>query len=216
MMDRRVALKNMGLALGYTVAVPTLVGIAQSCKNTTAPEWIPEFYTQDEGHVLRLLADIILPKTETPSATEVDAHVFADKFAAEVFDKKQQDFAKTTLGRFMDKALEAAGRQTPAKLTGQDLEPVLAQALKASKTEQKANKKAIGDYHKAMADGTPAQLGDALARYAFADSDRGLVILGYKCNEYVGENVLDYLPVPGVYQPCGDLQELTGGKAWSL
>ncbi|MEJ2163444.1 MAG: gluconate 2-dehydrogenase subunit 3 family protein, partial [Robiginitalea sp.] len=38
----------------------------------------------------------------------------------------------------------------------------------------------------------------------------------YKTTEYIGEEILAYLPVPGEYIGCGDLDELTGGKAWSL
>ena len=40
-------------------------------------------------------------------------------------------------------------------------------------------------------------------------------IWAYKISEFVGENVLAYDPIPGVAY-CGDLQELTGGKSWSL
>jgi hypothetical protein len=45
---------------------------------------------------------------------------------------------------------------------------------------------------------------------------RGLTIWGFKTSEFIGEEVLAYLPVPGEYIGCGDLQELTGGKAWSI
>ena len=45
-MDRRKALKNMGLALGYTVATPTLISIVQSCKNEKVLEWKPDFFTK--------------------------------------------------------------------------------------------------------------------------------------------------------------------------
>ena len=37
-----------------------------------------------------------------------------------------------------------------------------------------------------------------------------------KPNEYIGENVLAYAPIPGDYKGCVDLMETTGGKAWSL
>jgi len=42
-----------------------------------------------------------------------------------------------------------------------------------------------------------------------------MTISAYKGSEYIGENVLAYLPVPGEYIACDDLQTLTGGKAWS-
>ncbi|MDA0950815.1 MAG: gluconate 2-dehydrogenase subunit 3 family protein, partial [Bacteroidetes bacterium] len=44
---------------------------------------------------------------------------------------------------------------------------------------------------------------------------RGMVIDAYKSSEYVGENVLAYLPVPGEYVACDDLETLTGGVAWA-
>ena len=40
-------------------------------------------------------------------------------------------------------------------------------------------------------------------------------INAYKISETVGETVLAYDPVPGSYF-CGDLNELTGGRSWSL
>ncbi|MGB3142679.1 MAG: gluconate 2-dehydrogenase subunit 3 family protein, partial [Maribacter sp.] len=75
-MDRRRVLKNMGLSLGYIVATPTLLGIVQSCKSEPAITWTPEFLTNDQGAVLTKLVDIILPKTDTPSASEVQADIF--------------------------------------------------------------------------------------------------------------------------------------------
>ena len=74
----------------------------------------------------------------------------------------------------------------------------------------------INSYTEAIAEGTTGELDDEVTRFAFANNLRGMTIWGYKVSEYVGEEVLAYLPVPGEYVPCGDVQELTGGKAWSL
>ena len=43
-----------------------------------------------------------------------------------------------------------------------------------------------------------------------------MTIMGYKTTEYIGENVLAYQPIPGEYIACGDLDELTGGKTYSI
>lgn len=48
-MDRRVAIKNMGLALGYTVATPTLVSLVQGCKNVETVDWTPDFFYKGTG-----------------------------------------------------------------------------------------------------------------------------------------------------------------------
>ena len=42
-----------------------------------------------------------------------------------------------------------------------------------------------------------------------------MTINAYKNSEEVGENILVYDPIPTANY-CGDLQELTGGKSYSL
>jgi len=215
-MDRRKALKNMGMALGYTVATPTLLSIVQSCKNETVLEWTPEFFTKDQGAVLTKLVDIILPKTDTPSASETQVNIFIDRFADQVMEKEQQDFLKMSMDRFIEKALKDTGKEKAADLTSEELEPVLAAALKVTKEDEVKNNLAIKQYNEAIAEGKEALLDDGISRFAFANNLRGMTIWGYKTSEYVGEKVLAYLPIPGEYIACADTEELTGGKAWSL
>ncbi|ASV32598.1 hypothetical protein CJ263_07195 [Maribacter cobaltidurans] len=215
-MDRRKALKNMGLAMGYTIATPTLISIMQSCKGETVATWTPEFLTPAEGGVLTKLVDVILPKTETPSASEVQVDIFIDKFANDVMKKEEQDFFRMAMGKFTDKALMDSGKSDVEDLTVEDLEPVLAAALKNTKEDEAEMFESITSYTEAVAEGKEATLDDGTSRFAFANNLRGLTIWGYKTSEYVGEEVLAYLPVPGEYIACADTQELTEGKAWSL
>ncbi len=215
-MDRRIALKNMGLALGYTVAIPSLLSIVQSCKNETVLEWTPDFFTKEEGNVLTHLVDIIIPKTDTPSATEVQVNIFIDRFTNEAMEKEQQEFFRMSLDNFVRKALADSGKDNAADLNPEDLEPVLAASLKNTKEDQVKMFENISEYQQAVSEGKEAILDETIARFAFSNNLRGMTIWGYKTSEYVGEEVLVYLPVPGVYTPCGDLNELTAGKAWSI
>lgn len=215
-MDRRIALKNIGLSLGYVVATPTLISLVQSCKNENVIAWTPEFFSKEEGAILSKLVDIILPKTATPSASELNVHLFIDTFAKEVMEEKQQQFFKMAMNKFTAKALADNGKESLEDLTSEHLEPVLASALKVTKEDETNNFKLINSYHKAIENGEVVELDDAVSRFAFANNLRGLTIWGFKTSEYIGEEVLAYLPVPGEYVACGDLQELTGGKAWSI
>lgn len=215
-MDRRKALKNMGMSLGYVVATPTLIGIVQSCNTEKVLEWTPDFFTKEEGAVLAHLVDIILPETDTPSATEVKVDVFIDRFADQVMQKKQQDFLKMSMGKFIEKAIADSGKETAVELVPEELEAVLGSTLLISKEEQKSYDKALENYMGALDEGTAVRLDDNVALNAFAKNLRGMTIWGYKTSEYVGKEVLAYLPVPGEYVPCGSTEELTGGKAWSL
>ena len=215
-MDRRKALKNMGLAMGYTVATPTLISIMQSCKEDPVMEWVPDFFTKDQGATLTKLVDIILPKTDTPSASEVQVNIFIDRFANEVMDKEQQDFVKMTMERFLKSSAKDAGKKTSTDLSSEELEKTLAATLKISKADELKNIEAVETYNMALKEGKAATLDQKVASHAFASNLRGMTIMAYKTSEYIGKEVLAYLPVPGEYIACGDLQELTGGKAWSL
>ena len=206
----------MGLSLGYVVTTPTLISIVQSCKTENALEWTPGFFTKEEGAVISHLVDIILPKTDTPSATEVQVDLFIDRFADQVMLKEQQEFLKMSMGKFIEKALADSAKESAADLAPVELETVLGSTLRISKEEQKSNDEALENYMGALEEGTAIRLDDNVAVNAFAKNLRGMTILGYKTSEFVGKEILVYLPVPGEYVSCGSTEELTGGKAWSL
>ncbi|MDO6818506.1 gluconate 2-dehydrogenase subunit 3 family protein [Zobellia sp. 1_MG-2023] len=187
-MDRRKALMQIGMSMGYVVAAPTFMSVLQSCNYTKTTTWVPQFLNEDQGTVLIGVIDSILPKTDTLSASEVNVHIFLDSFANEVMPPAQRDQFKATLNQLAVNALESTNKENISDLTEADLAPEVLKAL----TDKKA-------------EGVP-----------FAKKIRDLTIWGYKCTEYVGEEVLAYDSIPGKYIACGDLDELTGGKAWSI
>ncbi|WP_276168167.1 gluconate 2-dehydrogenase subunit 3 family protein [Zobellia alginiliquefaciens] len=187
-MDRRKALMQIGMSMGYVVVAPTFMSVLQSCKDTKETTWVPQFLDQDQGATLIGFVDSILPKTDTLSASEVNVHIFLDSFANEVMTPKQRDQFKATLNQLASNALASSKKENIHDLTAADLAPEIRKAL----TDK-------------MAKGVP-----------FVKRLRDLTIWGYKCTEYVGEEVLAYDSIPGQYIPCGDLDELTGGKAWSI
>lgn len=186
-MDRRKALMQMGMSLGYVVAVPTFVSILQSCKDKKKEVWTPIFFTKAQGITLIGVVDSILPKTDTQSASEVNVHVFLDNFVANVMEKKQQNDFKATLDAITQNSLKVSNKETVEELTQKDIESVVRIFLEEKGKEN-----------------------------AFAKKIRELTIWGYKCNEYIGEEVLAYLPVPGEFIACGSVEKLTEGKAWSI
>ncbi len=217
-MKRRSALKNMGMIFGYAAATPVVLSVLQSCKDKPPyAEWTPSFFEKDKGYALAQMVDVILPKTDTPSATEVNVHVFIDAYAHAVLPEEQQQFTKMLMDAFMSKVLEDSGKDDLTALEGVDFEPALSKYLaKRTVGEEEAQEKAIGEYMQAIMEGEEAELDTETACYAFAGNIRDIAIWSYKSSEYVGEEVLAYLPVPGEYIACGNVQELTQGKAWSL
>lgn len=216
-MNRRTALKNMGLTLGCLVASPNLLNLLQASTRENLKEWTPVFFSPEEGLILMRLADLILPKTDTPSATEVGVHRFLDNYVNEVSDEPEQRFMKMGLEKLIHQALRQSAKKTSDDLNDHDLEPVLAASLKQrDPVEEKTLFDSLRAYKQDIANGIPAELDDEIACYVFAHQFRDSVIWAYRTSEIVGEQVLAYLPSPGEYIGCGDLDELTGGKAWSF
>lgn len=217
-MKRRSALKNMGMVFGYAAATPILLSVLQSCKEKPAyAEWVPSFFDKDKGYALAQMVDVILPKTDTPSATEVNVHVFIDEFAKAVLPEEQKAFMELIMDRFMNKVLEGSGKENLLDIEGPDFNSVLDIYLaKRTDDQEEAHNKAIDEYMQAVMSGEEAELDNEAACYTFAGNVRDISVWAYKSSEYIGEEVLAYLPIPGEYIACGSVDELTQGKAWSL
>ncbi|AUP80028.1 gluconate 2-dehydrogenase subunit 3 family protein [Flavivirga eckloniae] len=76
-MDRRSALKNLTMGLGYSIAAPTIFNVLSSC-NAEKESWTPLFLSKEEKHIVTHLADIILPASDTPGALDVNIPQFLD------------------------------------------------------------------------------------------------------------------------------------------
>jgi len=198
-MKRREALKNLGLATGFFVATPSILSLLQSC-TAEANAWTPEFLTVEEGVVLTKLVDIILPKTDIPSATEVNVPQFIDKYIKEVLEDQEQATVKTAFGNIIA-VLKPNAEDNIEKIKEEDYKALLDNHMMV-KDEKDQEREANPESQE-------------MTKSEFLNNLKWMTINAYRTSQEIGENVLAYDPVPGAYF-CGDLQELTGGKSWSL
>ncbi|WP_445732702.1 gluconate 2-dehydrogenase subunit 3 family protein [Mariniflexile sp.] len=209
-MNRRDALKNLTMGLGYTVAAPTIFNMLASCTAETE-NWNPMFLSIDEKYMVTHLIDIILPKTDTPGALDLNVPQFLDMMYFEIENKVNQDLFKNGATLFAEKF---ASTYNPIILEGKksDFEKLLSsyftmpeEVVDLVLQEQKLRPEQVNE--------------DALERYTmykFLLSVRYYAMFGYCTSEKVGEEILAYDPIPGVYSACITVEEATGGKAWSL
>lgn len=195
-MRRRDALKNIGLAVGYASVLPSAFSILQSCK-TEEKEWIPLFFTNEEGIVIKKLVDIILPKTDkTPGALDVNVPEFIDLYAYKAILPEELEEYKLGIGSIMD---ELPIPETGAKdMKDEDYHSLLTKYLRVDKEQRKQY-----------------ELDEHITYMALANL-RGQAIWAYTTSKEIGENVLAYDPIPGVQMGCISLEEATGGRGWSL
>ncbi|MCF8713392.1 gluconate 2-dehydrogenase subunit 3 family protein [Joostella atrarenae] len=215
-MDRRKALRNIGLTAGFVVATPTLLSMLQSCTADKAT-WVPEFFTAEEGVALTNIVDIIIPETDTPSASQVNVPQFLDKYVNEVETlETQKKYRKRMAG--LVSQLKEKYNEDLSDITPEQYEEIVAENLKVSEDKRKDLNKRISIEGNEVEIGTTenkVEDNEALA-FGMINDLRWTTINAYKNSQKIGEEVLAYDPVPGVYNGCMTVEEATKGKAWSL
>jgi len=192
-MDRRKALKSLGLSLGYVIATPSVISILQSCKNNPQVSWTPQFFSSNESYVLEKLIDLILPKTTSfPGAIDVNVPQFIDAYYDEVANKNDQAYFKKGIATITN----SLGRSE----TNKEYDNLLSKYLKINHKDKEAFYKNDKD----------SLILETLRNL------RNITIWAFKTSEKVGEEILAYDPIPGKLQGCISLEEVTNGKAWSL
>ena len=130
-MDRRSALKNIGLSLGYVAATPAVLSILQSCQKKQETLWNPKFFTKEEGIVVQKLTDLIIPETSSsPGAIKLNIPQFLDLYFKEVESEIKQNYFKKGLQLI----LKQLGENVSA-ISNNEYDKLLTKFLRANKQE---------------------------------------------------------------------------------
>ena len=189
-MDRRKALKNIGKGIGTITLTPSILNLFQSCQNSSSINL--GFFNKEQFSVVSKLMEIIIPETETPGAISLKLPEFIDAYIYNVIDDdniSSKEVLNEGLNKFIDLVKSETKKEKINKISYKDWED---QLRKVFISEEKNDEITI----------------------AIKDI-RKLTVGAYKINEYVGENLMSYNPVPGKQIGCIDLNEASGGKVWS-
>ncbi|MEL6140152.1 MAG: gluconate 2-dehydrogenase subunit 3 family protein [Bacteroidota bacterium] len=203
-MNRREVLRYAAMATGAAVSAPFASAFLMSCEGeVTPPEVVyePQFFSSEEYQFITKVADTILPKTDTPSASEVGVPEMIDKVVGKVYNAESQAEANAGIAALKAKMDADNGE---GGFTGLDAAAALAylQKMDAEYKNPDINWMEESEENQILR-GTYFEMKSATISYYFS-------------SEEVATTQLAYLPVPGEYIPCGDVQELSGGKAWAI
>ncbi len=213
-MDRRKALKNIGLGAGFLVATPTVLNLLQSCKSE--PLFIPNFLTKGEGHALRRIVDLIIPSDQSaPGAVDVGVHAFIDNFWNEVVPEESQAQVRKAFAGFAGEFTKTFSKDI-SEGKAEEFDQLLDKYLAVSKEEQKGFDKRAGEFYRAFDKDPNTTMDTDLACNQLFGQLRGMTVWGWQQSEEIGENVLAYDPIPGQQIGCLSVEDATGGKAFSL
>ncbi len=207
-MDRRTALKNLTLSIGYAVATPTIMSVLSSCSDASET-WTPQFFSEVQKHMVTHIVDIILPTDDLPGALDVNIPQFIDKMYHDIeVDSKKELF--TSGSNYFADSFKKTFQKDILKGTKEDFEVLVSNYFDISDDVSKHIMKDQNIKNVAKKDI------ESYSIYKFLLSVRYYIIFGYCTSEKVGENILAYDPVPGVYNGCISVETATNGRAWSL
>ncbi|NJN42123.1 MAG: gluconate 2-dehydrogenase subunit 3 family protein [Flammeovirgaceae bacterium] len=187
-MNRREAIKKTALLMGAAVSSSAILGVLNGCTPKPGIDWIPTFFTEDQAILITQVAEIIIPKTETPGATDVGVPGFIEQIIKETYTKEKSDLFLQGLGEFDLTANERMGKSF-IQLDPEDQQSFTIEIHNAAIAEK--------------ADQRP-----------FILVMKELTMLGFFISEVGATQVLQYKEVPGEYKGCISLEE-AGGRQWA-
>lgn len=197
-MKRREALKHTALLVGYSISGAALTGVLNGCKADPSLNWQPQFFTPIQAMTIGDIADIILPKTNTPGAKDLLVDRFIDGLMKTYFSEEDQKAFLAGLEAFETDCKKSYGKPF-------------------SKCQPAQQTEILIRYDKQSAPVPPTVWGGQIGTFEtppFYRKLKELILLGYFTSEQVGEHILSYDPIPGHFSGCISVSEV--GNAWSL
>lgn len=213
-MDRRKALKNIGLGAGFLVATPSIISLLQSC--SSEPEFNPVFLSEGEGHALRKMVDLIIPSEgDAPGAAELGIHNFIDSFWNSVLSAEEQAHIKTAF-RMLAGEFRTSFEEELIDGKSSEFDAVLAKYLTSDKEQQQLWKEDMNTFYTAFTEDNTVEPDVEANIFSLLNSIRETTIWGWKTSREIGKNVLWYEPIPGKFQGCVPLSEAGNGNEMAL
>tara|TARA_B100001250_G_C19775444_1_gene779307 strand:+ start:700 stop:1305 length:606 start_codon:yes stop_codon:yes gene_type:complete len=200
-MDRRKVLKKIGYGSAAIVVSPQIINMLHSCKSNVNKH-SPFFFTNDQYQFVSKIMELIIPKTDIPGAIELKLPEFLDNYIVVVMNQNDKETILRRTNNFIQLILNETKKNNSKEINSNDLNTQLKKYLLASDEQTESWEKDSKSQESEV--------------YNYLIHIRSLTLNAFRLNEYIGEKVLAYDPIPGDRKVCLDLKKTTGGKRWSL
>jgi gluconate 2-dehydrogenase gamma chain len=196
-MNRREALQQVAWLMGGAISAPAVLGVLSGCAPKPGASWKPAFLTEEQGAMVAEVAELMIPRTETPGARDVGIPAFIDLMLKDAYPKRDQDRFLAGLRRLEERAQRDYGNAF-LKLSGQQRMDL----LQAVHDEATAAEREL--------DLPPASL-----QRPFVLMMKELAMLGFFTSQIGATQVLQYVAIPGAFRACIPLAQAGNGKSWA-
>jgi glucoside 3-dehydrogenase (cytochrome c) hitch-hiker subunit len=228
-MNRREVLQRVAWLMGGALSAPAVLGVLNGCSRkpgTSAPLVLDEA----QRAIIAEVAELIIPRTDTPGAKDVGVPRFIESMLQDAFAAEHQQSFIDGLEDFDAQARHMHGQRFLQ--LSQPQRAAFAQSVHDSAVaEAKARQQKRRRWREMESHGTvpvgklrsiKKQLTTMLHSNAqppmrpFILTMKELALLGFFTSEVGATQILQYLPVPGRLQACIPLREAGNGKTWAL
>lgn len=110
-MDRREAIKRVGMLMGGALSMSTVAGVLGGCQVGPADgAFAPQALTSGRDELVATIAELIIPETDTPGARAARVHEFIDRMLGDWYEDEERDHFLAELATVDQKAQDAYGK----------------------------------------------------------------------------------------------------------
>jgi hypothetical protein len=137
-MKRRDALSRVALLMGGTLSAPTMLAFLEGCKSSTETGSGINFpFSGEQKNLVSEIAEIIIPKTDTPGAKDAKVGEFIETMIKDCYAAKDQGRFAAGLKELEDKNfLKATPEEQISMLTAME-KTAIAETTKAKEEKKK-------------------------------------------------------------------------------
>ena len=195
MMDRRELIQKAAMLLGGAVSSSAMAGVLAGCVSSPSAAGDKQtFFTPGEMKTATVMADQILPRTDTPGAIDVGVPAFMDRMMAGYYQDRQRRILRAGLERADKDAMAAHGQVFSALSSDQQVALMRVYDREAYDQNRRNANTPNADPH-------------------FFRIVKELTIVGFCTSEAGATKFLTYAPTPGPYRADIPYSEI--GKAWA-
>lgn len=186
---KRQFLSRLGATIGIVAAANLITTSTMSVAlayqtNDKGSQRVGQVFSKMQMQMLEHICEVVLPKTDTPSAADVDCHGFIDNQLAHCYSVKHQQQCKQIIDRINAKSREHFTIDF-VQLTTEQQTTVLTEFDSQNNNEKQRN------------------------QFKFL---KHLIVFGFFTSQVGATKALNYQAVPGGYK--GSIKVSTDDKAW--
>ncbi|HLO43656.1 MAG TPA: gluconate 2-dehydrogenase subunit 3 family protein [Leadbetterella sp.] len=212
-MKRRDALQRVALMMGGVVSAPTMIAILNGCKASgDATSGAAFSLTKDLQALVSEIAEVIIPKTDTPGAKDAGVGPFIEMMLKDCYTEAQQQHFLKGL-----EDVEAESKKLGSgfiALAADKKIQVIATMRDKAKAETESTKKEakqVDTESGLTKENTSKKVEPPVP---FFNLMKELTVFGFFTSEPGATKTLDFVPIPGRYEGCIKMEP--GQKAYAI